>query len=131
MAFSSAAKNGRPDCGINCREVSILTDVETFIYSFRMGARMMMDVLTDGTIKEIWQKIRGQGWRYSRQSWPFCVYSVYYCSKKAVTVFRNRAASETSFLVSAIEQMYRTRKKSQKSCYIVVLKSPQRRIRPD
>ena len=53
MAFSSAAKNGRPDCGINCREVSILTDVETFIYSCRMGARMMRDVLTDGMIKEI------------------------------------------------------------------------------
>ena len=35
------------------REVSILTDVETFIYSFRVGAKMMMDVLTDSTIKEI------------------------------------------------------------------------------
>ena len=53
MPFSSAARNGRPDRGIKRREVSILTDVETFIYSFRMGARMMMDVLTDGTIKEI------------------------------------------------------------------------------
>ena len=61
MPFSSAARNGRPDRGIKRREVSILTAVETFIYSFRMGARMMMDVLTDGTIKEIWQKIRGQG----------------------------------------------------------------------
>ena len=35
------------------REVSFLTDVETFIYSFRVGAKMMMDVLTDSTIKEI------------------------------------------------------------------------------
>ena len=35
------------------REVSILTDVETFIYSFRLGAKIRMDVLTDGTIKEI------------------------------------------------------------------------------
>ena len=47
MPFSSAARNGRPDRGIKRREVSILTDVETFIYSFRMGARMMMDVLTE------------------------------------------------------------------------------------
>ena len=52
MPFSSAARNGRPDRGIKRREVSILTDVETFIYSFRMGAKMM-DVLTDGTIKEL------------------------------------------------------------------------------
>ena len=35
------------------REVNILTDVETYIYSFRLGAKIMMDVLTDGQIREI------------------------------------------------------------------------------
>ena len=35
------------------RELSILTDAETFIYSFRLGAKIMMDVLIDGTINEI------------------------------------------------------------------------------
>ena len=35
------------------REVSILTDLETYIYSFRLGAKIMMDVLTDGEINEI------------------------------------------------------------------------------
>lgn len=35
------------------REFSILTDAETFIYSFRLGAKIMMDVLTDSTINEI------------------------------------------------------------------------------
>ena len=35
------------------REVSVLTDAETFIYGFRTGAKIMMDVLTDGEIKEI------------------------------------------------------------------------------
>ena len=35
------------------REVNILTDVDTFIYSFRLGAKIMMDVLTDSTMKEI------------------------------------------------------------------------------
>ena len=35
------------------REVSVLTDCETFIYSFRLGAKIMIDVLTDGQMKEI------------------------------------------------------------------------------
>ena len=35
------------------REVNILTDVETFIYSFRLGAKIMMDVLTERKMKEI------------------------------------------------------------------------------
>ena len=32
------------------REINILTDVETYIYS---GAKIMLDVLTDGQMKEI------------------------------------------------------------------------------
>ena len=35
------------------RELSILTDAETFIYSFRIGAKIMMDVLVGGEINEI------------------------------------------------------------------------------
>ncbi|MBR1565136.1 MAG: hypothetical protein IJ649_00090 [Oscillospiraceae bacterium] len=35
------------------REVNILTDVETYIYSFRLGAKIMLDVLIDGHMKEI------------------------------------------------------------------------------
>ena len=35
------------------REVSVLTDAETFIYGFRTGAKIMMDVLMDGEMKEI------------------------------------------------------------------------------
>ena len=35
------------------REVNVLTDAETFIYSFRLGAKIMMDVLTEGQMKEI------------------------------------------------------------------------------
>ncbi len=35
------------------REVSILTDVETFTYSFKLGAKIMLDVLTDSPMKEI------------------------------------------------------------------------------
>ena len=35
------------------REVMVLTDAETFIYGFRIGAKIMMDVLTDGEMKEI------------------------------------------------------------------------------
>ncbi len=35
------------------REVSILTDVETFTYSFKLGAKIMLDALTDGPMKEI------------------------------------------------------------------------------
>ena len=35
------------------REVNVLTDCETFIYGFRLAAKTMIDVLTDGTIKRI------------------------------------------------------------------------------
>ena len=35
------------------REVSILTDAETFTYSFKLGAKIILDVLTDGPMKEI------------------------------------------------------------------------------
>ena len=35
------------------REVSVLTDCETFIYSFRLAAKIMIDVLTDGQMREI------------------------------------------------------------------------------
>lgn len=35
------------------REVSVLTDAETFIYGFRVGAKIMLDVLTNGEMKEI------------------------------------------------------------------------------
>ena len=34
-------------------EVTVLTDCETFCYAFKLGARIMMDVLTDGEMKEI------------------------------------------------------------------------------
>ena len=35
------------------REVNVLTDCETFIYAFRLAAKIMIDVLTDGAMKEI------------------------------------------------------------------------------
>ena len=35
------------------REVSVLTDCETFCYAFKLGAKVMLDVLTDGQMKEI------------------------------------------------------------------------------
>lgn len=35
------------------REVNVLTDCETFIYAFRLAARTMIDVLTDGQMREI------------------------------------------------------------------------------
>ena len=35
------------------REVMVLTDAETFIYGFRLGAKIMMDVLMDGEMIEI------------------------------------------------------------------------------
>ena len=35
------------------REVNVPTDCETFIYSFRLAAKIMVDVLTDGTMKRI------------------------------------------------------------------------------
>ena len=35
------------------REVSILTDAETFIYSFKLGAKIVLDVLESGEMSEI------------------------------------------------------------------------------
>jgi hypothetical protein len=35
------------------REINVLTDCETFIYAFRLGAKIMMDVLTEGNMREI------------------------------------------------------------------------------
>ena len=35
------------------REVNILTDCETFCYAFKIGAKIMSDVLTEGQMREI------------------------------------------------------------------------------
>ena len=35
------------------REVTVLTDCETFCYAFKLGAKIMLDILTDGQMKEI------------------------------------------------------------------------------
>ena len=35
------------------REVNVLTDCETFCMAFKLGAKIMLDVLTDGPVKEI------------------------------------------------------------------------------
>ena len=35
------------------REVNVLTDGETFIYAFRLAAKTMIDVLTEGTMRVI------------------------------------------------------------------------------
>ena len=35
------------------REVTVLTDAETFIYSFRLGAKIALDVLENGEMSEI------------------------------------------------------------------------------
>ena len=35
------------------QEVSELTDCETFIYAFRLASKIMIDVLTDGQMKEV------------------------------------------------------------------------------
>ena len=35
------------------REVNVLTDCETFIYAFRLGAKTMMDVVIDGEMRKI------------------------------------------------------------------------------
>ena len=33
------------------REVNVLTDCETFIYAFRLAAKIMIDVLTEGKMR--------------------------------------------------------------------------------
>ena len=35
------------------REVNVLTDCETFIYALRLAAKIILDILTDGQMKEI------------------------------------------------------------------------------
>ena len=35
------------------REVNVLSDCETFCMAFKLGAKIMMDALTDGPMKEI------------------------------------------------------------------------------
>ena len=35
------------------REVNVLTDCETFCLAFRLGAKIMLDVLMDGQMREI------------------------------------------------------------------------------
>ena len=35
------------------REVNVLTDCETFCYAFKLGAKITLDVLTEGEMKEI------------------------------------------------------------------------------
>lgn len=34
------------------REVNVLTDCETFIYAFRLAAKVVMDVMTEGQMSE-------------------------------------------------------------------------------
>ena len=35
------------------REVNVLTDCETYCLAFKTGAKIMLDVLTDGPMREI------------------------------------------------------------------------------
>ena len=35
------------------REVNVLTDCETFCLAFKLGAKIMLDVLTEGQMREI------------------------------------------------------------------------------
>ena len=35
------------------REINVLTDCETFIYAFRLAAKIIIDVLTEGKMEEI------------------------------------------------------------------------------
>ena len=35
------------------REVTVLTDCETFCYAFKLGAKIMLDVLTEGQLRAI------------------------------------------------------------------------------
>ena len=35
------------------REVNVLTDCETFIFSFRLAAKIMIDILMDGQMRDI------------------------------------------------------------------------------
>lgn len=35
------------------REINVLTDCETFCIAFKLGAKIMLDVLAEGTMREI------------------------------------------------------------------------------
>ena len=35
------------------REVNVITDCESFCLAFKLGAKIMLDVLTEGEIREI------------------------------------------------------------------------------
>ena len=35
------------------REVTVFTDCETFCYAFKLGSKIMLDVLTEGQMREI------------------------------------------------------------------------------
>ncbi len=35
------------------REVNVITDCETFCLAFKLGAKIMLDVLTEGEIREL------------------------------------------------------------------------------
>lgn len=35
------------------REINVLTDCETFCIAFKLGSKIMLDVLTEGTMREI------------------------------------------------------------------------------
>ena len=84
------------------REVNVLTDCETFCYAFWLGAKIMLDVLTDSAMKKSDNKAR-PGVAVYHHPWPY--YSLYCVFKNAVMVSRNKATSETSFFVSEMEQM--------------------------
>ena len=51
--LSDEQKNLFEDYMAAQREVTILTDCETFIHGFKIGAKIMLDVLTEGEMKEI------------------------------------------------------------------------------
>ena len=41
------------DCMDAQREVTVFTDCETFCYAFKLGSKIMLDVLTEGQMREI------------------------------------------------------------------------------
>ena len=52
------------------REVNVLTDCETLIYTFRLAAKIMIGVLTEGYVREI--KMTGVGsFAHPRMSYAF------------------------------------------------------------
>ena len=36
------------------QDLMVITDCETFIRGFQIGAKIMLDVLTEGEVKELW-----------------------------------------------------------------------------